>query len=188
MPRPYQPKTDRKNQSHRHQVLPLKFKSGFLAELDKRTDLAKALRANFNAVVEDVGGPQDVGHVKSALVERFVWLEAILQTLEHEMASGKIDKSEALGRWIQAVNALSGLAKVLGVERRTRSMPWLIPIPPNGENGGENGKAAPPSSSGEKNGKAEQTAEQTEVNGLQKGEHTEEAVDDNPTDIRQVCP
>jgi len=43
-----------------------------------------------------------VGHVKNALIERFVWLEAILQTLEHEMANGKIDKAESLGRWIQA--------------------------------------------------------------------------------------
>src|SRR4051794_27760251 len=99
MPRNYVPKTDRKNASHKPQVLPVRFRAGFLAELDGRTDLAKALRANYEAIVEDVGGRDDVGHVKAALVERFVWLEAILQTIEHEMAQGKIDKGEALGRW-----------------------------------------------------------------------------------------
>src|SRR5262245_39612437 len=108
--------------------LPVKFKAGFLAALDGRTDLAKALRANYEQIVADVGGREEVGHVKSALVERFVWLEAILQTLEQEMAKGQIDKGEALGRWIQAVNSLSGLARVLGIERKARQMPWLTPV------------------------------------------------------------
>lgn len=120
MPRTYTPKTDRKNRSTKPQSLPAKFKTGFLAALDKRTDLAKALRANFDEIVADVGGIEDVGHVKASLIERFCWLEAILQTLEHQMATGQIERSEALGKWIQAVNSLSGLAKVLGVERRDR--------------------------------------------------------------------
>lgn len=129
MPKAYKHKTDRRNASSKPQTLPAKFKAGFLSAMDGRTDLAKALRQNYEVIVADVGGREDVGHVKAALVERFVWLEAILQTLEHEMAQGKIDKGEALGRWIQAVNALSGLAKVLGVERKARSMPWLQSIP-----------------------------------------------------------
>jgi len=122
---PRKSKGTRTNLSHRLGTVPEKFRAGFLSALDGRTDLAKALRANYEAVVADAGGRDEVGHVKAALVERFVWLEAILQTLEQEMAQGKIDKGEALGRWIQAVNALSGLAKVLGVERRSSSMPWL---------------------------------------------------------------
>lgn len=112
-----------------HKALPVKFKAGFLEAMDGRTDLAKALRANYAEVVEDVGGRAEVGRVKSALIERFCWLEAILQTLEAEMATGQIDKSEALGKWIQAVNSLSGLAKVLGIERKARAMPWLTPLP-----------------------------------------------------------
>jgi hypothetical protein len=134
----------RTNRKTKPQSLPDKFKSGFLEALDGRTDLAKCLRANYDAIVADVGGRDDVGHVKAALVERFVWLEAILQTLEHEMAHGKIDRGEALGKWIQAVNALSGLAKVLGVDRKVQSRPWLTvpsltvvepqaPAPSNGQ-------------------------------------------------------
>ena len=125
MPRNYQHKTARRNRSTKPQTLPAKFRAGFLAELDGRTDLAKALRANYQQIVDDIGGAADLSHVKAALVERFVWLEAILQTIEHEMVSGKIDKAEALGRWIQAVNSLSGLAKVLGVERKASARPWL---------------------------------------------------------------
>jgi hypothetical protein len=132
-------KGTRVNGKHKPQTLPAKFKAGFLSELDKRTDLARALRANYNDIVLDIGGPADVGHVKAALIERFVWLEAILQTLEHEMAQGKIDKSAALGKWIQAVNSLSGLAKVLGVERKARTMPWLAAIPAPSDGNGNNG-------------------------------------------------
>lgn len=125
MPKTYMPKTGRKNASTKPQTVPAKFKSGFLSTLDKRTDLAKALRQNYEAIVADIGGRDDIGHVKSSLIERFVWLEAILQSIEHEMVAGEISKSEAIGKWIQAVNSLSGLAKVLGVERTVRNA-WHV--------------------------------------------------------------
>lgn len=130
MPKTYVSKTGRRNESYKPQSLPTRFRAGFLAELDGRTDVAKALRANYQAIVADVGGIDDVSHVKAALIERFVWLEAILQTIEHELVTGAIDKGEALGRWIQAVNSLSGLAKVLGVERKMSTRPWLGPAQP----------------------------------------------------------
>jgi len=141
MPRKYKPKTDRKNGHSKPTTLPPKFKVGFLSLLDGRTDLAKALRLNRNAIVADAGGPDEISHVKNALVERFVWLEAILQTIEQEMAGGQIDK---LGTWIQATNSLSGLAKVLGIERMQKTIDlqtYLV----NGSNGDArtNGAAKP---------------------------------------------
>src|SRR5262249_24872825 len=70
MPRTYVKRCpDRKDHvSPKPQEVPAKFRTGFLAELDGRTDLAKALRANYDAIVADVGGKDDVGHVKAALV------------------------------------------------------------------------------------------------------------------------
>lgn len=118
-------KGTRKNFSHKVQTLPTEFKTGFLRELDGRVQFTKTLKANYDAIVNDVGGKQEVAHIKGALIERFVWLEAVLQTIEQEMATGAIDKSVALGRWIQAVNSLSGLAKVLGIERRSSERPWV---------------------------------------------------------------
>ena len=117
----------RTNHRHKPAGLPAKYKPGFLADLDGRGGLSKALRANYAEIVADIGGTTEVGHVKAALIERFCWLEAILQTLEHDLATGAIDKAEALGRWIQAVNSLTGLAKVLGIERKASSRPWLAP-------------------------------------------------------------
>ena len=54
--------------------MPKTFSAGFLSALDGRTELARALRSNYSTVVADVGGVEEVSHVKSALVERFVWL------------------------------------------------------------------------------------------------------------------
>ena len=118
----YRPKTDRKNGHHKPQTLPKKFQPGFLTTLDARTNIAKALRANRDEIVADIGGLAEIGHIKLSLVERFCWLETVLQMLEDEMASGSIGK---LGVWIQAVNSLSGLAKCLGVERKASDRPWL---------------------------------------------------------------
>ncbi|MEZ6119026.1 MAG: hypothetical protein R3C28_20995 [Pirellulaceae bacterium] len=115
----------KKKQTKLKTNVPSKFKAGFLKEMDGRCDLAKTLRQNYEAIIADVGGIHEVSHVKNALVERFVWLESILQTLEHEMATGQIDRAEALGRWIAAVNSMSALAKTLGLDRRATSKPWL---------------------------------------------------------------
>jgi hypothetical protein len=123
----YRPKTDRKNGHSKPTTLPPKFKPGFLTTLDARTNIAKALRANRDEIVSDIGGLAEIGHIKLSLVERFVWLETVLQMMEDEMASGSIDR---LGTWIQAVNSLSGLAKVLGVDRKGADRPWLAPVEP----------------------------------------------------------
>ena len=117
----------RTNRKTKPETLPVKFSAGFLSALDGRTELAKALRANYDSIIEDIGGLAEVGHIKASLIERFVWLEGILQSIEHEMAQGNTSKTEAIGRWIQAVNSLTGLAKVLGIERRSSAKPWIIP-------------------------------------------------------------
>jgi hypothetical protein len=132
----------RVNKATKPMTLPVKFIPGFLGDMDRRTELAKTLKANYATIINDVGGPSEVGHVKAALIERFVWLEAIVQTLEHEMASGAIEKAEHLGRWIQAVNSLSGLAKALGVERKLAERPWLSPAAPVQPTNDDDGEAS----------------------------------------------
>ena len=68
----YRPKTDRKNGHSKPTTLPPKFKPGFLTTLDARTNIAKALRANRDEIVSDIGGLAEIGHIKLSLVERFV--------------------------------------------------------------------------------------------------------------------
>lgn len=121
--------TTRKNRSTKEQALPARFRVGFLRALDGRTDVAKALRASYDRIVADIGGASEIGHVKSALIERFVYLEAMLQSMEQEIAQGKVPMADLIGRWTQATNALAGLAKTLGIERKGADAPWLDGTP-----------------------------------------------------------
>jgi hypothetical protein len=100
--------------------LPEKYKAGFLREMDLRTELATRLRANYEEIIDDLGGGNAQTHVKLAMIERFVFLESVVQSLEAQIANNPKEADGLMGRWVQSVNALTGLAKVVGLERRLR--------------------------------------------------------------------
>ena len=114
-------KGTRVNKRHKPNELPDKFRIGFLSELDKRTNVFQILKDRYATVIDDCGGEAELSHVKKSLIERFVWLEAVLQDMEIRMASGELPK-DAVSKWVQAVNSLVGLARVLGLERVTKSV------------------------------------------------------------------
>ncbi len=99
---------------------PAKFKAGFLAALDRRTEVFAILHGNYEEIMADMGGPDNLSHVHKALAERFTFLEFVLQNLEYKIAQRGSDSAELIGRWIQGVNSLSGLAKSIGLERRAK--------------------------------------------------------------------
>lgn len=106
MVRTYTPKTP---------DFPVKFQSGFIDRMDGRTDIRKRLQATFNQVIDDCGGVDALPKVKLALVERFCFLEEFLRQLELELVKGPVEKADLLGKWIQGVNGVTGLCKLLGV-------------------------------------------------------------------------
>ena len=72
----------------------------------------------------DLGGEDALTHVKAALVERFVFLEAVLQKLEADIATAANgNPADLLGKWIQGVNSLQGLAQRIGLARTARQSP-----------------------------------------------------------------
>ncbi|NLE38086.1 MAG: hypothetical protein GX621_08695 [Pirellulaceae bacterium] len=101
------------------------FTPGFLADMDSRVAFVKAMKTNYREITDDLGGEDSLSHVKRVLAQKFVWLSAILTTIEADMSNGKIDKATAMGSWVQSLNALSGLASKLGLERKTGSTPWV---------------------------------------------------------------
>jgi hypothetical protein len=74
--------------------------------MDHRHSLPRALKANYSAIIADVGGRDDVSHIKNALAERSVWPEAILQTIEHEMSQGQVDKGLLLKAAVLAISEI----------------------------------------------------------------------------------
>lgn len=126
MPKAYQPKTDRKNGHHKNVAPPVVFRPGFFGNIDRRTELGRALREFRSQVIADLGGEAELSRIQTVLIDKFVWLSVRLETWEHEQAGGN---DESIGRYTQMVNALSGLATKLGLNRKATATPWLS-MPP----------------------------------------------------------
>lgn len=102
----------------REKSLPAKFTPGFMKRLDGRQALAVRLRTSFDNIVEDLGGEQNLTYTRLVMIERFVFLEAMIANWEAQVAT-EPDAADALvGRMVQATNSLQGLARVIGYERR----------------------------------------------------------------------
>jgi len=98
-------------------TIPDRYSPDFAERLDKRTSIAKAIRARIEAIETDMGGADSLSHARRSLVRRVVWLEAIVEHSEQKLAAGEgID----LGGHTQAINTLLGLYRLLGLERRQR--------------------------------------------------------------------
>jgi hypothetical protein len=103
-------------------TIPNRYTPDFAERLDKRTSIAKAIRGRIETIETDMGGAEALSHARRSLVRRVVWLEAIIEHTEQQLAAGKgID----LGGHTQAINSLLGLYRLLGLERRQRAVRTL---------------------------------------------------------------
>jgi hypothetical protein len=66
-----------------------------------------------------------MSRVKLSLIERFVFLNEMLERWELEIVTNRNEATAALSRWIQAVNSLQGLARAIGVQVEGRRKPTL---------------------------------------------------------------
>lgn len=100
-------------------AIPRKYTPDFMERLDKRTVLGKAVVDRYHAVVADLGGEEHLSAIKRSLVHRFTWFEVMIQGIECRAAAGEeIDA----GSWTQLVNSWLGIARMLGLERKARSV------------------------------------------------------------------
>lgn len=102
--------------------LPASYSTGFLKEMDRRTELYRSLQHSYDEVLADAGGIENIAATKRALIERFVFLQALLQTYEQKISSDPKVSQDFIGKWIHASNALIGLARMIGMERRTSQL------------------------------------------------------------------
>ena len=99
-------------------TLPDKYTPDFVAKLDGRTVIARAVRDRIETIETDMGGSDSLSHARRSLVRRVVWLEAIIEHAEQRLAAGEpID----LGGHTQAVNTLIGLYRLLGLDRKPKA-------------------------------------------------------------------
>ena len=108
----------------KHSNLPIKFELGILTKLDRRTEIFKQLRRAYREITDDMGGISSLSRVQVCLAERFCFLECVLKGIEQKIATNPKSKEveTILSRWIQGLNSLTGLAKIIGLSRRARKI------------------------------------------------------------------
>jgi len=141
--------------------LPDKFSPGFIQTLDKRTDLYGRLNYSYEQIVDDCGGADGLPRTKLALVERFCFMEEFLRRIELRIAEDPVKHIDLIGKWTQGVNAMNGLAKVLGLtvaekgdflDALYRQEPTRTPQPPS-----EGSEATDPATDSDDNNPATET-------------------------------
>jgi hypothetical protein len=105
--------------SKRYTSIPAEFEARFLEHLDQRSRVARIIRERLDAVADDLGGMDSLSYAKRSLLRRAIWLELVIEQREVEASEGK---SVDLGQQTQMLNALIGLWRTLGLERKPRDI------------------------------------------------------------------
>ena len=116
---------DPDNAPKRFKKPPKKYEQNFLAKMDSRTIVFKELKTTFDEVIADLGGKDNLSHVQHCLVERFTFLEFIIRDLEQRISQNPGKNEELLGKWVMALNCLTGLSKTIGLKRHARKIDSL---------------------------------------------------------------
>ncbi|MCC5795262.1 MAG: hypothetical protein JJT85_11085 [Chromatiales bacterium] len=99
-----------------------RFQSGWLDRLDSRYAVVQELRQRFEVIAADLGGLDGLSYYQRSLIERSLWLEAVMARAEEQFAKGGEFDSTV---WIQAVNSYQGIASKLGLKRAAKPVPSL---------------------------------------------------------------
>jgi len=103
--------------------MPKRYETNFLAKMDSRTHIFHLLNNAYKAIMSDLGGQESLSHIQLCLVERFVFLEFVLKSIEHQIVTEPKKKiGKLINRWIYAINCLTGLGKTVGLERRAKKI------------------------------------------------------------------
>jgi hypothetical protein len=105
--------------------IPERYSPDFMDRLDKRTVLGRAVFDRYYAIVSDLGGDEALSNIRRSLVRRFTWFEIMIEGMECRAAAGEgVD----IGSWTQLTNSWLGIARMLGLDRRSKPIETLRDI------------------------------------------------------------
>ena len=100
--------------------LPVRFTPRFLDDADSRIAVVRQIRKLTARLMDEAGGHESFQ--REMMCSHAAFLHVRLTTLEVEaLEGGKLD----WGSFIQAINSLSGVLKMLGLERRLKQVGGL---------------------------------------------------------------
>jgi hypothetical protein len=105
-------------------TLPPKYTTGFLQNVDTRTTLFKRLETTYNELCQDCGGWSRMPLTHRALAERFAYLLEFTRKIELKLVDDPTAESDLLGKWIQSVNSMMGLSRMLGQDKKA-DQDWI---------------------------------------------------------------
>jgi len=98
-------------------TLPDDYSADWLARLDKRTKVARAVLGRIGELESDAGGVESLSAARRSLIRHAAWLDALVESYELRLAAGEeID----VGAFTQSLNSLLGLLRLVGLERRAK--------------------------------------------------------------------
>jgi hypothetical protein len=97
--------------------LPKRYKPGFMRGLDRRSATSRQLRADFNAIIADLGGEENLPRAMLTFIERYVFLVHVLQKWERTIEKNPKEHAQLYNRWVAGTNTLSGMAVKLGLKK-----------------------------------------------------------------------
>jgi len=106
-----------KKQDRKKPALPSRFEPQFWAEADGRLAVTQEIKRRIKRLKEDSGADS---YQKNLLCEKAVFLAIVLETMERNAAEGTEELD--FGRYTQGLNALVGLLRTLGLERRIKEV------------------------------------------------------------------
>lgn len=96
----------------------------FLNDLDLRFRPGQQLRRRYRALIAAIGGLDAASPQQDSVIRRIVHLEALLEETELARLSNKPPVLE-VGAYLQAINTLTGLFRLLGLKRMAKPIPSL---------------------------------------------------------------
>ena|SRR5258708_9895973 len=100
-------------------TLPDGYSSNWMNRIDKRTKTAKAVLNRIAELEADAGGADAISHAKRSLIRRAAFIEAMCEGQELKLIRGQeID----VGALTQSTNTLLGIYRMLGLERRLKTV------------------------------------------------------------------
>lgn len=100
-------------------TLPDGYSTNWLKRIDKRTKVARAILNRIADLESDAGGTESLSHIKRSLIRRAAFIEAMCEHQELKLMAGQeVD----VGALTQSTNTLLGLYRMLGLERRLKTV------------------------------------------------------------------
>jgi hypothetical protein len=99
--------------------IPKGYRGDFLSCLDRSTPVGQAMHERCAMVISDLGGESELATVRRSTARDWAGLDVLVESLFCRVAAGEAVDTGAL---TQLMNTKTGLARILGLDRRPKQI------------------------------------------------------------------